>query len=326
MPVATGAQSRITYLWEDDGSGNINYAGTPTDSTDKTFGYDVTADSIQISNNPLEFYDPNSAEQAAYVAANFAGSYSLSFTLANPWFWKAVITEATSDGTSPTTHDFDGTPPWPMQVAVGDEANSHERTLKGVLVGTCTLDVPENAEATVSLSGIFADEAEADSLSTSQVTETFDPLTFADGTLTTESNTYSLVQGATITVENNIGAVGELGSRTAVDYRYGPRVVSVDFSKLLEGDTLLNQTYGGSSPTAPASRVDDDDEFTGSLVLDNGETGSSQNKQSLLFTGTFPESLDRTGAGDPAANRIEDQGLRVRDLDVEAVNASASAS
>lgn len=326
MPVTTGHDSRVTYLWEDDGSGNVNFAGSPTDSTDKTFGYSAIVDSLEISNNPLAQYNPNDPEVAEYVGANFSGSWSVSFTLANPWFWRAVITKASSSGSSPTTHDFDGTPPWPLQMAIGDEAQSNERTLKGCVATSCTLDVSENSEASVTLSGVFADESQADSISTSQVSESFDPLMFADGTLTTESNTYSLVSSASVTVENNISIINELGSRVGVDYRYGPRTVTVEFDKVLESETLLNQTYGGSGPTGPQSRIDGDDEFSGSLVLDNGKTGADQNKQSLLFTGAFPESLSRTGTGDPEANLIEGQTLPVRDLDVEAVNASSSAS
>lgn len=326
MPVSLGHDARLTYLWEDDGSGNINYAGTPTDSTNKTYGFNAQADSVEISNNPIELYDPNSAEQAEYLASNFSGSYSFSWTLSNPWFWKAVITEATSSGSSPTTHDFDGTPPWPMQVAIGDEAQSDERTLKGVLAGSTTLEIPENGEASVSMSGVFADESHADSISTSQVTESFDALEFSDGQLDTESTTRSLVQSVTVTIENNIGAVSELGSRVAVDYRYGPRIVTVDFGKIVENDNLLNQTYGGSSPTSPASRMDGDDEFSLTLTLDNGKSGSDQNKQTLLGTGGFPDTYSKSGAGDPSANWLEEHGLTIRDLDVEAVNASSSAS
>lgn len=329
MPATAGSDTRAVYLWEDDASGNHNFAGTPNDTTHKTFGHDVTIDSAELSNNPVDLFDPGSREAAERIAQAFDGTWSVSFTLANPWFWKAVIAEASTSGTGPYTHAFDGEVPWSMRLILPVETTGNERLLKGCVVSSCTLETSDNGTVTVTLDGAYADEEETQPGTGSiqaQEAETFDALTFADGTLTFDGTTFSLVQNVSLTIENNIDMVPELGSRTAADYSPKVRSTSVDFGKIVENDANLIAAYGGgTAPVSPSDRIDGGDEVSGSLTFSNGATDSTQNDQTINVGGSLPDSYGRTGTGDPTADYLENLTYGARTVDVSAVNAVSSA-
>lgn len=330
MPALAGSDTRIVYRWEDDGSGNPNFNGSPSDSTYKTFGYNASLTDAELSNNPVNMFDPATREAAERVAQAFSGTWSVEFTLANPWFWKAVIADVSTSGAGPYDHTYDGEIPYPMEIVLPVEEIGNERLLKGCVVSSCTLDVADNGEVTVTLSGAYADENETSpgtgSLQ-SQVTESFDPLMFADGSITWSGTTYDLVQSGTLTIENNIDMVPALGQRVPADYSPKVRSTTIDWEKLVEsttGDGLLTRAYGGSG-TTPASRMDGDDEISGDLTFDNGESGGSQNQQVINFAGTFPDTYGRTGTGDPSADYIETNGYFAREVDVVATNDTSTA-
>lgn len=323
MPAATGADTRAVYLWEDTFA-----TDAPADSTYKTFGHDVTVTSAELSNNPTDLFDPGSREATERIAQAFEGSWGVEFTMTNPWFWRAVIAEASStavdsDGDGTTDyheHTFDGEIPDSMRLVLPVESTSNERILKGCVVSSCTVEASDNGTVTVTLEGAYADEEENTGVSlTSQTTPSMDPATYADGELTVSGTTYSLVQSVTLTVENNIDLVPELGSRFAADYSPKPRTTEVDFDKIVEGDSNLLTAYGGSG-SSPANRVDGSDEVSGSLTFDTGSES-----QTLNFAGALPDSYGRSGTGDPEADYLENNTLGARQVDVVAQNNTSTA-
>lgn len=327
MPASAGSDTRFVYLWEESGGSPAFATDTTDDSDPKTFGYNARLTDVELDNNVTDQFDPGSREAAERLAQAFSGSWSAEFTLSNPWFWKAVIAEASSSGTSPTTHTFDGSVPYSMRLVLPVESTGNERILKGCVATSCTLETSDNGEANVSLSGAYADEEEtspgAGSL-TAQDVETYDPLTFADGSLTFDGTTYSLVQNVSVTIENTIDMVPALGQRTPADYSPKVRSTSIDWGRIVQNDDLLVGAYGGSG-SSPATRVDGDDEVSGSLVFDNGESGASKNEQTINFAGTLPDSYARSGTGDPSADYVENLGYGAREVDVTAVNDDGSA-
>jgi len=328
MPAVAGSDTRITYLWEDDGSGNPKFAASsPNDSTYKTFGFDARLTDGGFDNDPVNLFDPASREAAERIARTFQGTWTIEFTLSNPWFWKAVLADpTTTGGSAPYTHSFDGDTPYPMRIILGEEVNTNERVLIGCVASTCTLETSDGGAATVTLSGAYADESESSGSLQSQVSESRDALMFADGSLTFDSTTYSVVQNVSLTIENNISLIPELGSRTMVDYSPKVRDTTVDWEKIVENDDILKDGYGGSSGgTSPQSRVDGDDEFSGSFVFDNQGSGSGLDKHTINFAGTFPDSFDRSGYGDPTTELTDGPGWYVREVDVDAENGVSTA-
>jgi len=331
MPAATGADTRGTFLWEDDSSGNVNFTGSPNDSMYKTFGDDLQVPEAKMDNDPVDLFDPASREAAKRIAQTFSGTWGVEFVLSAPWFWKAVVADVSTSGSGPYDHTFSGSVPYPMRLVLGNEDTGNERLLKGCVVSDCALNVSDGGTVNVSLSGAYADEGETSpgvgSLQ-SQVSTSFDPLMFADGELKFASSSYSLVQNLSLSISNNIDMIGEFGSRTAV--RYSPKVrrSTIDWGKLVEDDSQLLTAYGGSSSSSPQDRVDTDDEFSSTIIFDNGAASgaSDQNKQVINLSGTFPDSYSRDGTGDPSADYIENNSYTARVLDsVVATNADSTA-
>ena len=331
MPVSTGASTHATFLFEDDGSGNVNFAGTPNDSTYKTFGDDVRIPDAEMDNDPVDLFDPGSREAAKRIAQTFSGTWGAEFVLSAPWFWKAVIADVSTSGSGPYDHTYSGDVPYPMQITLGNEDTGNDRILKGCVVSDCTLDVSDGGTVSVSLSGAYADEEETSPGTgsiQSQVSTDFDPLMFADGTLAFAGSEYDLVQNLSLSISNNVDMVPELGSRTPVDYSPKVRRATIDWGKLVENDDQLLTAYGGSSPTSPQDRVDTDDEFASTITFDNGAASGAadQNKQVINLSGVFPDSYSRDGTGDPSAEYIENNSYTGRSLDsVVATNDTSTA-
>jgi hypothetical protein len=330
MPAATGADTRALFVWEDDSSGDIDFAtASPDDSTYKIFGDDLVVNDAEMDNDPVDLFDPASREAAKRIAQMFSGTWGVEFALSAPWFWKGVVADVSTSGSGPYDHTYSGSTPYPMRLILGVEPTGNERLLKGCVVSDCSVETSDSGVVTVSLTGAYADEEEdtpgVGSLQ-SQVSTDFDVLTFADGTLTFDSTTYSLVQNVSISISNNVDMIPELGSRIAADYSPKIRRTSIDWGKIVENDSQILTTYGGSSPSSPQTRVDGDDEFGGSLTFDNGKTGADQNKQVINFSGTFPDTYGRDGTGDPSADYLENMGYTARLLDdVTATNDTSTA-
>lgn len=332
MPAATGADTRGVFLWEDDSNGDIDFAtDSPDDSTYKTFGDDVTFPDAQMDNDPVDLFDPGSREAAKRIGQMFSGTWGAEFVLSNPEFWKAVVADVSTSGASPPyTHTFSGEVPWPMRIVLPVEPTGNERILKGCVVATCTIDVADNGTVNVSLNGAYADEEETSPGTgsiTSQVSSSDEPLMFADGSLTFGGTTYSLVQSVTLTIENNVDLIPELGSSFAVDYSPKVRRTTIDWGKIVENDNLLTTAYGGGSATSPQDRMDSDAEFSGDLTFDNGEASGNadQNKHVINLSGVFPDTYGRSGTGDPSADYLENNAYTGRSLDdVTVTNANSS--
>lgn len=314
MVATTGADTRAVYLWEDSFA-----TDSPSDSTYKTFGHDVTVTSAEVNNNPTDLFDPGSREAAERLAQQFEGSWGVEFTMTNPWWWEAVIAPVSTSGSGPYTHSYDGMIPQSLQLVLPVEPTGNERVLQGCVVSSCTVDASEQGPITVTLEGVYADESES-SGSTSQVTPSMDPMTFADGSLNIGGTTYSLVQSVSISIENNVELVPELGSRFAADYSPKVRSTTVDIEKIVENDSNLLMSYGGSG-TSPDNRMDGNDEVSGSLTFDT-QTGNSQ---TINFAGALSDTYGRSGTGDPESDYLENISLGAREVDVVAENGTATA-
>lgn len=324
MPTTAGHHTRVTYLWEDS-SGSPNFAGTPDDSTYKTFGSDVTVGTLEGSNQAVRVFDPGDREARNAIEQMFSGSWSVEFTLTNPWWLKAVLAEATASGTDPTTHTFDGQVPYSMRLIIGNENTGNERILKGCVVASARIQVSVNGMVTVSLDGAYADEEETspgEASLQSQVTPTERPMTFAQASIARGGSTLGLVQSLSISIENNTDIIGELGSRVGVDYSPKVRSINVELGDIVDDDTELSRMYGDSAATTPETKVDNSVAMT--ATFDNGETGSSKNSLTINLSGNIPQSYSRSGTGDPEADLEGTLNEITPSIDATAENSTAS--
>lgn len=304
MPVAAGHEVRASYVWEDDGSGNPDFAtSSPDDTDDKPFGSDPTFDSMEGSNQAVRVFDPNDRKAREAIEQMFDGSWSITFNLTNPWFIRAVIDNnvSTSGSSAPYTHTIDGDVPYPMRITVGNEETGNERTLKGCVVASCSIEQSVGEIAQITLDGAYADEdVDTPASLKAQPAVNERPLHFAQASLARDGSTLSLIQSASLDIENNIDLIGELGSR--VNVAYSPKVMNIDltYGDIVEDDTELKRQYGGSSATSPQTTVENS--VSAKLSWDNGKSGGDKNALDLILSGVTPDGYSRSGQGDPEAD------------------------
>lgn len=311
---------RLLYLHEDNG-----FAASPTDTTHKTFGSNPQLTTAEASNNAVPDHDPNSRLIQDLVERQFAGSFSVQFRLtADGWWLQEVLDDSPStSGAGPYTHTYQasGTPS-SMKIFAGSDETGDERQLIGCVVQTATIDVSVENEATVTLNGVYADEAPLPGSLTAQTTPSYRTLTYADGSVAIDSTTKARVQDASLTIDLGTELIQELGSRFAADY--SPRVVSpsLDITKLTENEDELKAVYGGSAVSEPQTEITNT--VSATLTFDRGTTGTAIEKLTFNLTGTFPESIDRPITL-PTEN-IEDTLNRLaQDISVDLENNDSSA-
>lgn len=305
MPASAGHDARVSYLWEDDSSGNPDFAtDSPDDSDYKPWGSDATLTTLEGSNNATRVFNPNSREAREVIERNFQGSWSVEFTLTNPWFLRAVLHNgvSTTGSSSPYSHTFDGDVPYSLRIIQGTESTSNERLLKGCVVSSCSMSASLGGMVDVSVDGAYADE-ELTTPGSLQGQPTINerPLHFGQATVERPSGTtLSLVQDASLSIENNTDLIGELGTRFSVDYSPKVRSVSIDYTDIVEDDSELTRMYGDSAKTSPQDKVDNTTSID--FVFDNGGSGSDKNSLTMSMTDVFPDGYSRSGIGDPEAD------------------------
>lgn len=300
MPSAAGHQVRVAYLHEDNG-----FTSAPNDSNYKTFGADATMSTLEGSNNAVRVFNPSSREAANIIEQEFEGSWAVEFTLTNPWWLQELIenSPATSGASAPYTHTYSGDTPSSARIYTYDEANDVERELLGCVCVSGSISADVGGNVTVTLEGAYADEESDSSPSSpvSQPTTDYRAMTFAKATIERPSGTtLSLIQSASLQIQNNTDLIRELGSRFAVDYSPKVRAASIDYTDIKEDDDEKQRMYGSSTAQSPQSDVDNT--TTIDFVFDNGESGSDKNALTISLTTVFPDTYGVSGIGDPEAN------------------------
>lgn len=326
MPASTGADTRVSYVWENDGSGNPDFAtASPSDSDYKPFGADATMNTLEGRNNAVRVFEPSSREAAEVIEQAFEGAFSVEFTLTNPWWLRGVVDNSvstTDNGDGSYTHTFSGDVPFPMRIVQGTESTGNERTLLGCVIASVTLSAQVGGMGTVSIDGAYADDENATPASlTSQPALNERPMTFAQASVTRGGSTLSLIQNAQLTLENNTDLIHELGSRTAADYSPKQRTADINYGDIVEDKTELERMYGSGSS------VQSTVENTSNIVFqfDNGKSGSDKNVMKVTLKDAIPDSYSRSGVGDPEADLEGTLSEMAATVDAEATNGTSAA-
>lgn len=310
MPASTGAHTRLHYDYESSfASGASSYSAIP-------FGSNATMDTLEGSHQAARVFEPDSREAAQIIEQLFDGSFTVSFELTNGWWIRAVISDIDDEspsGSGPYTYSFNNHAggntkadqyPNSMEIrrAVTKSGYSGDtnRNLTGAVVSNAEVSVSVGGNVTVTLTGAYADD-EKDGTNDSQPAVDERTFTFAKGEVITDQDgtptTVNRVQDVSFTIENNVEMVGEIGTRTPVDFNPGARNPSVDYTKIAEGDTELTRFYGGSSATSVNTQIEND--YVIRLVFDNEKSGTDENRLEFDFEGSFPDSYGESGVGDP---------------------------
>jgi len=331
----TGKDTGLVYRWED--SFLMQDSTTPgdyseiTDSTNKTFGSNVTMGTNEGSNNAVRQFNPMNRQAEYIIEQQFAGSWSVDFTLTNPWWIKAVYGDATSgeETSAPYTYTYDGKFPASMvliqQTEFPDGTKNH-RLYKGCVATSAEISVGVEDTVSVSLSGAYADEelikdVEADVEAESsppfttytQPSNPERPMHFGEANLYVDQNgdgdvTKRLrVQDASLTLEGNVDMIYELGTRLGVDFSPKALEPSLSYSDIVRNNSDdaasdVQRMYGSSSSTTPDDPNMDDAAVKAKLEFDNGASGSDKNALTFTMAGTFLDTYSRNNVGDPTAD------------------------
>jgi len=324
--VSAGHETRVAYLWEDNG-----FNAAPTDSTHKTPGANAQVNTTEGTNALRRVFRPGKRTAIDQLALVFEGSFALQATITNPWFFRALLgaPNDTDNGDGSYTYDYTGTSPDTMQIIEGHEQSGKERVLSGCMVTRVSIETSVEEEATVAIEGAYADEELKDPASLTaqpKATDTYDPMTFAEGSVSIDGATEGYVQNMTVTIEANVDPIREMGTRIIADYNPKVLAPSLDFGKIHEGShDNLKAMYGGSSASSPQEDADDN-KVDVVMTFDNGKSaGSGINKADLTVTGTLTESYDESGIGDPRADLEETVNRAGEDFNVSWTNEEASA-
>jgi len=337
MPAPTGAHTTLWYYWEEDSNGDPDFAaGTSTDDSDeKPFGGNATLNQFEGSNNAVDIFEPNSREMAQLIAQHFDGAFTVDFEWTNPWWLRGLISDhdgGTDNGDGTYTYVFNGDVPYPMVLcagyddrATGTSGQQDERYLEGCVVQSATVDVSTEGTAGVSLTGAYVNEDyQSDVSLTAQPSLNHDVMTFAEALLHLDGSSLSLVQDASVEINNNTDIIRELGTRIGVDYSPKARIPSVDYTKIREDNTEIADMYGDSAASAVQQDVDTSKDMK--FEVDNGESaGSGQNQAQFDLGGSFPESVGTDNLGDPQEDLQESINRRLQTVTAEATLEVANA-
>lgn len=319
--VAAGHETRANIYWEDNG-----FAQSPNDSEPKTPGADVQVGTAEGSNAVQRVFMPGQRTAIDLIAMVFEGSFSLEFSVTNPWWIKTILGDpsTTDNGDGTHTHDFTGTSPTSFQIVEGLEQGSSERLLKGCVVTQGSVEISTEQEARVSLRGAYADEETdvPDSL-TAQTTPDHKPMTYADASISVGGETEGYVQSITLDFAANVDLIREMGSRVAVDFNPKQFEPDVQFGKIYDGDTSnIEEMYGGETSV----QEDVENTVAVEVTLDNGSgAGSGMNQIVWTLSGTLTDSYGQSGIGDPRADLEETVSRVGLNMDASATNETATA-
>lgn len=316
----TGADTIWVYRWEDDDSFNQAPAA-PSDTENKTFGANVTADAFDRSQNPERIYKPFSRTADTILEAQFDGSWGTDHILSNTWWLQFIFGQPTTSGTSaPYTHTYEldnGNPPRTAQLIqethYGDGSVS-QTVYTGCFVSSIDVDVSTEDTVSVSLDGTYTDEEYYATASNSPYGEIgsqpdikYRPMHFGnslfkfdrdnDGT----AETLSLVQDASISLEGNAEGERELGTRLIAIPSFLQFEPDISYTHLVDAgikeEEQTASAYGSTASTTIQETMNDANDLAAELEFDAGT--AKANKLTFNTTGAFPDSYSRDNVGSP---------------------------
>lgn len=310
----TGAHTSLAYLWEDDGFGQ-----EPADTDHKPFGADASLNTAEGSNNAVQVFEPASRQAIDVIEQNFSGSWSVQFTLTNPWWLGFVFGAPTSD-TSTHTFAANGDPE-PGRIYAGYEKSGSTRELQGCVPASISISATVPDRTTVTIQGAYAREELDTANAVEQPPVTNRAMTFAHSELRIGGSTQALVQDVTLNLQAQVDLINELGSRFAVDY--SPKALSptVDFTAMHDSNhDELEEMYGGASQAQEVI----DNKATLELLVDNGLDGEDMTAVSVEMAGSITDSYGEQGIGNPQADVQKQINRIATEVSAEATTSEAA--
>jgi len=319
----TGADTYTTWKLE------TSYASSVTGSA-KSFGHDVKLSAQSAKNNIQLQYGLGNQEATTHVAGLYGGSFSLDYTLGDPWMF-AYITgnNASTTGLGPYTHTFLNTasslPETTYSKTMKSIAVEHGvdlstdvvTTFKGCVMKSLSMDMVVGDPVKCKNDFDYATEALTTSVS-SNVNSTDDAYTFAYASFEFPTDTtISNVQSLNLTINRNAELKGSLGNRLPQFFLTKKSDYTLKATLPVENSTLLEYLYGTTSLTAPAQKLTEPAGLK--IVLDNELSSTNQRQITLEFVGALVD--ERASPADVNEMKTQDLSFIARQWKVaKAIN------
>jgi len=289
---------------------NSGFDSSPSDSTFKGFGGDVTMDTNEGSHEAVRVFNAG-REAAETIKQVFSGSWSVTGTLGAhvPWWFEAIWGAPSSTNISGSlyehVYDLDNdNDPTSLRLYLPTDGFD-ARVLGGCVIAQMSIDQSSDGNPEFSIQGAYASEPTTDGTVSGSDVPSFGERSFSNrlAQLDVGSDTVGRVQNATADLSTGAEIVTEVGASGGVDWT--PKTMEPDVTYdhiLFESQTVdfLDRFRG----------ADDTDEASINLLWDNGKSGDDQYKVDFDVTDSFPNQFSESGRNDPEADLIEElQGL-----------------
>lgn len=283
MVSASGAQARVNWGLESTWK-------TASTSINKTFGHAIAVTALERSNDLQRLYSLGDRNAQVLLEKRYTGTISIEGILADPWWFRPALGSVSTSTSAPYVHTFSEAMPLPSMTILNaiDLNTDYVAKYLGGFINRWTLRCRVNEPITFTLDIPYATESQTSSGMTQQVSASLLPLTFAYGYLYIPSNatqTVGIVQACEITATNNVDLRYGLGDRVAQTWVELQREYEIIASVIFDDtnttavEKFLKYLYG-NSVAGPQSTVPETSLY---LKMDNGLTGSNQNKIEITF-------------------------------------------
>jgi len=260
-----------------------SFLGTVAGSPFK-FGRDPTEQDVSLDNQLQRLHEPDSVWSVESVKENFEGAFGV----------EAVVNAATF----PNVEDlvFNGTDgsgnkaivsgrPQSATVYVGVDYldGTTERALEGFIPTEFTIDYNEDDQVRFTLTGIYAQEATATSITPSNITGPSTGGTAAshDFDLSIDTTSISKLQSASLTI-SNIARFQRDGGPTPADIVVAQPEATLQSTAIITGPSRLERALGSAGATTTEDRIGG---VPATISIDNdGTTISDYNLATLKPT------------------------------------------
>jgi hypothetical protein len=244
----TGAGSaNVAYALESSFLGGVG--GSPTY---RRPGSNLTVDTLSIDTFLQRIRAPGSRESIRSVSQRFEGALTVSFNLGSGQFNELLFNGTDGSGNDVFEPGLVPSAEWYLGVDFesGGSITTAERVAKGWVCVQATISYSEGDLVTVTLDGIYGDEATNTSLTPGTIATPGTEADFYEVDLQVDGAVQTKLQSATLSMDS-LARFERGASRTPVAAVAGPATTTLDVEARFSGTEQLELAYGGAGATAP---------------------------------------------------------------------------
>jgi hypothetical protein len=243
----TAGQATVAYAVEQSFLGGVG-----SSPTYRRPGSNLTVDTLSIDNFLQRIRVPGSRESVRSVAQRFEGALTVSFNLGSGQFHELLFNGTDGSGNDVFVADVAPSAEWYLGVDFesGGSITTAERVAKGWVCVQASVTYTEGDLVTVTLDGIYGDEAANTSLTPGTITSPGTEADFFEVDLQVDGAVQTKLQSATLSL-SDLARFERGASRTPVAAVADAATATLDVEARFSGTEQLELAYGSAGATAP---------------------------------------------------------------------------